>query len=242
MSDPDPTLGEREPDPTLAEREPDPTLAERAPDPTLAERAPASRSHDNTPDGWDARYAADDRMWSGQPNGLLVAEVADMPPGRALDVGCGEGADTLWLALRGWDVTAVDVSRVAIDRGRAAAGESGVHVDWRVGDVVAAGPELGTFDLVTAFYPVLPKESRGIDVFLDAVAPGGVLLFVHHVFGDDHAAEHGFDPADFVQPDDVRAALGDGWTVESAGVRDRTVTEGQGAGHTLDSLVRARRH
>ncbi len=70
---------------------------------------------------WDARYGERDRaMWSGRPNGRLAAEVADLTPGRALDVGCGEGADAIWLARRGWTVTAIDISDVAVGRAREA--------------------------------------------------------------------------------------------------------------------------
>lgn len=79
---------------------------------------------------WDDRYRASDKIWSGQPNGTLVAEIADAAPGRALDVGCGEGADAVWLALRGWPVTALDVSSVALDRAANAAREAGVDIEW----------------------------------------------------------------------------------------------------------------
>src|SRR4051812_6953380 len=76
---------------------------------------------------WDARYSErDGTMWSGRPNGRLVAEVADLTPGRALDVGCGEGADAIWLARRGWMVTAIDVSDVAVTRARDAGELAGV--------------------------------------------------------------------------------------------------------------------
>src|SRR6476659_8644082 len=79
---------------------------------------------------WDARYGErDDAMWSGRPNGRLVVEVADLPPGRALDVGCGEGADAIWLARRGWRVAAIDVSTNALQRARAAGDAVGVDVD-----------------------------------------------------------------------------------------------------------------
>src|SRR5687768_14452181 len=69
---------------------------------------------------WDAKYRGRDRLFSGAPNGVLVAEVADLAPGRALDVGCGEGADALWLARRGWQVTGVDISETALRRAAAA--------------------------------------------------------------------------------------------------------------------------
>src|ERR1700751_5073476 len=84
---------------------------------------------------WDARYRErDGAMWSGRPNGRLVAEVADLIPGRALAVGCGEGADAIWLAQQGWTVTAIDVSDVALRRARDAADLAGTSVEWISGD------------------------------------------------------------------------------------------------------------
>src|SRR5262245_61215546 len=86
---------------------------------------------------WDARYGEHDgAMWSGRPNGRLVAELADANPGPALDVGCGEGADAIWLAQHGWTVTAIDISDVAIGRGQQAAEHAGVMVEWICGDAL----------------------------------------------------------------------------------------------------------
>src|ERR687885_1951411 len=86
---------------------------------------------------WDARYRErDGAMWSGRPNGRLVAEVASLAPGRALDVGCGEGADAIWLAQRGWTVTAVDISDVALGRAREAAELARVVVECICGDAL----------------------------------------------------------------------------------------------------------
>src|SRR5215207_9238592 len=86
---------------------------------------------------WEARYGErDGAMWSGRPNGRLVAEVADLNPGRALDVGCGEGADAIWLARRGWTVTAIDISDVAVCRAREAAELAGATVEWVCGDAL----------------------------------------------------------------------------------------------------------
>lgn len=79
---------------------------------------------------WDGRYTAADQVWSGEPNSALVTEVADLTPGRVLDVGCGEGADAVWLASHGWHVTALDVSRVALEQARRAAVDAGVAVQW----------------------------------------------------------------------------------------------------------------
>src|SRR6185295_18570046 len=79
---------------------------------------------------WDNRYLDRERLWSGQPNGALVVEVAGLTPGRALDVGCGEGADAVWLAKGGWEVTALDVSGVALQRAAGHARDAGVAVRW----------------------------------------------------------------------------------------------------------------
>src|SRR5580698_6461296 len=86
---------------------------------------------------WDARYSeGDGAKWSGRPNGRLVVEAAGLTPGRALDVGCGEGADAIWLALHGWTVTGIDVSEVAVGRARAAAALAGAAVEWMCGDAL----------------------------------------------------------------------------------------------------------
>src|SRR6478735_6817610 len=99
---------------------------------------------------WDERYAGTEQLFSGAANGVLVTEVADMTPGRALDVGCGEGGDALWLAEQGWRVTAPDVSQVALDR--AAALDVDGRVEWRQADLTASAPTPGSFDLVSAQY------------------------------------------------------------------------------------------
>src|SRR5215213_3420754 len=99
---------------------------------------------------WDARYGErDGAMWSGRPNGRLVAEVADLTPGRALDVGCGEGADAIWLAQHGWTVTAIDISDVAIGRAREAAEPAGAGVEWVCGDALRQPFPARSFDLVS---------------------------------------------------------------------------------------------
>jgi SAM-dependent methyltransferase len=193
---------------------------------------------------WDARYAEADQVWSGNPNGALVTEVAGLPPGRALDVGCGEGADAVWLAQRGWDVTALDVSQVALDRAALHARQAGVRVQWVRSGLVEASLAPRAFDLVSAQYPALRRTptAEAERALLAAVSPGGLLLVVHHADIDaDHARERGFDPADYVQPPDVAALLDDDWQLEVDETRPRTVEAGAGAGHSLDQVLRARR-
>ncbi|MEU3305754.1 class I SAM-dependent methyltransferase [Nocardiopsis sp. NPDC006832] len=137
-------------------------------------------------DFWNERYRSKDRIWSGEPNRHLVAEVAGLEPGRALDVGSGEGADALWLAERGWRVTAVDISSVALDRAEAHARERGAEIServtWLKADVTRWSPPGPPFDLVTAqFMHMLPNPRARLFADLAAVvAPGGELLVVAH--------------------------------------------------------------
>ncbi len=111
---------------------------------------------------WEDRYRSKPQVWSGQPNPHLVTDVAGLTPGTALDVGAGEGADAIWLAEHGWEVTAVDLSSVALDRGRQRAEEVGVadRITWRQADLTTWTPPAGAFDLVTAHYLHLPPEAR----------------------------------------------------------------------------------
>src|SRR6476646_1454842 len=101
---------------------------------------------------WDARYAATESLWTFEPNRFLVRETEGLAPGRALDLACGEGRNALWLAARGWQVTAVDFSAVALDRGRERADRDGLTVDWVEGDVLEWVPPERGFDLVAILY------------------------------------------------------------------------------------------
>ncbi len=195
---------------------------------------------------WDTRYSECDRaMWSGRPNGRLVAEIADLAPGRALDVGCGEGADAIWLAQRGWTVTAIDISEVAVSRAREAGGLAGAAVEWVCGDALQTPFAAGSFDVVSMQYPALPKAAgddavRGL---LDTVRPGGLLLAVYHDLDDEHR-EHmksqGVDPAAYVSVGDLARLLGGDFTIELHVVEPR-IDPPPDTPHIADVVLRARR-
>jgi SAM-dependent methyltransferase len=195
---------------------------------------------------WDARYSeGDGAMWSGRPNGRLVAEVADLPPGRALDVGSGEGADAIWLARRGWTVTAVEISDVAVRRAREAGESAGVAVEWVRGNALGTPLATGSFDLVSLQYPALPKAAGegAMRALLDTVRSGGLLLAVYHDLDDEHRAhmkERGVDAADYVDADDLARLLGDDFTVELHAVEPRLDPPADHR-HIADVVLRARR-
>jgi len=195
---------------------------------------------------WDGRYSAQGQLWSGAPNGALVAEAADLPPGQALDLGCGEGGDAVWLAERGWLVTAVDISRVALERAAAAAGDT--KICWTHGDITVSPPPAGAFDLVSALYFPLPIAAPdALRSLLAAVAPGGTLLVIGHDLRDldeEHRRhmEAEFDPADFFRPDEIAERLDDTWTVEVNEVRPRIAATPHPSGHINDIVLRARKH
>lgn len=161
---------------------------------------------------WDARYAGRDRVWSGNPNNVLVREVGGLKPGTALELGCGEGADAVWLARQGWRVTAVDISRVALERAAYHAKAEGIAeglIDWQRHDLGATFPE-GTYDLVSAQFLHSPNDmprERILRAAAAAVAPGGVLLVVGHAGfpaweTDPHPEVH------FPTPQEVLESLG----------------------------------
>lgn len=216
--------------------------------PPALDEKPAADSYVGDPTvraEWDARYREGERLWSGRPNGALVVEVADLPPGRVLDVGCGEGADTVWLASRGWTVTGLEVSGVALDRAAGHARDAGVSVTWVHAGLAEASLPDGSFDLVSAQYPALLRtpDAAAERALLSAVAPGGVLLLVHHAGMDTQPVdEGGFDPNDYVWPAMISALLDEDWQVEVDEQRPRIVPEGgAGAHHVDDVVLRARR-
>jgi SAM-dependent methyltransferase len=208
-----------------------------------AEFDPDDRTH-FTQEFWDERYRSADRLWSGQPNPQLVAQVAGLPPGDALDAGCGEGADAIWLASRGWAVTAVDVSAVALERAAAHAAAEGVRVGWQREDLLTWDPGPDRFDLVTAQFMHLPSpELESLHGRLAAaVRPGGTLLIVAHHPDDLHVnVRRCGHLALFPSADQLAAMLDPGsWEILVAAAIERPATDLDGQPVTVkDTVVRS---
>lgn len=191
---------------------------------------------------WEARYRSSSRLFSGLPNATLVAETADLPIGRALDIGSGEGADAIWLADRGWDVTALDIAPTALHRAALATRDDSRPIIWVQGDITLDPPPEGPFDLVTMHYiPLLNNTADHVlPGLVRTVGPGGTFLFVTH---DDSGPEAGGDGDQYpsCQPDDVAQQLGPDWTIIVKEERPRRGTAQQGTRHTHDAILRAQR-
>lgn len=197
-------------------------------------------------ESWERRWTQvlrehPEQVAARPPNAHLQAEVADLPPGLALDAGCGHGAEALWLAARGWNVTAVDFSVAALEHGRATARAAGPDVagriDWVQGDLERWVPPADQFDLVSCLYVhVAGSVDAMVRRLASAVAPGGTLLLVGHLPIDPATGEP--TPAAGqvqVSVEDALAALDtDRWQVVVAENRPRPV-----AGSGADAVVRA---
>ena len=194
-------------------------------------------------DEWDDRYATTELIWGAEPNQFLVREVADLTPGKALDLATGEGRNAIWLAKRGWAVTGVDFSAVALGKAREIAADVGVAAEWVDADVIDYEPEPAAFDLVTILYLHLerPERRRVWAAASRAVAPGGTLLIVGHDL-DNLTRGYGGpqDPARlWVAAEAVEELVG--LEVEQAGQVVRVVETDTGTVEAIDTLIRARR-
>jgi SAM-dependent methyltransferase len=201
-------------------------------------------------EAWDERYQSRPSLWSGKPNPNLVSETQGLTAGTALDAGAGEGADAIWLAERGWRVTALDVSTVALQRAAGHAAERGPEiadrVEWRHADLRSWDPGADGFDLVAAHYLQLPAALRA-DVFgrlAAAVAPGGTLLVVgHHPSDLQTTVPRPPMPELFYTGDDIAALLDvDDWKIVTNDAPGRVVTDPDGNPVTIhDTVFRATR-
>jgi SAM-dependent methyltransferase len=200
---------------------------------------------------WEQRYQSNPSVWSGNPNTHLISEAADLTPGTALDVGAGEGADALWLAERGWQVTATDISTVALERGASHAREAGTEVaariDWLHADLTTWVPQPMTYDLVSAQFMHLPKAQRETMVarLATSVAAGGTLLIVGHHPSDlqttiprppmPELLFTAAEIADTLNPEE--------WDILVSDARPRNATDPDGRLVTIhDAVLRAQRH
>ena len=184
---------------------------------------------------WNERYAAQPLLWNVDPNPFLSGEIGDRRPGRALDLGAGEGRTTLWLAERGWQVTAVDFSDVALDRGRQRVEAAGVagSVVWVCSDLVDFDPTGAAYDLVLLMFVHLPATERRRLLRLAAATlePGGVLLVAGYDTSNAANGQGGpRDPALLFTPEDLAADL-DGLRIERA---ERLQVD-----QAVDAIVRA---
>ena len=202
---------------------------------------------------WDARYSSAHALWSGRPNWHLVAEVggpSGLAPGTALDAGAGEGADAIWLAERGWQVTAVDVSGVALSRaaGHAAkaGGEVASRISWLCEDLIEWVPPERAYDLVTSQYLHLPRAIRRAFFarLAAAVRDGGTLLVVgHHPSDLDTTLQRANHPELLFTGEELASDIGaDGWEIVTNAVAGRETTDPDGRPVTAhDTVFRARR-
>jgi SAM-dependent methyltransferase len=190
---------------------------------------------------WDRRYAAVENLWAMRPNRFLVAEVAEIPPGRALDLACGEGQNAIWLASLGWDVTGVDYSEVAIAKANGRAERDGVAVEFTSADLVEYEPRRAAYDLALVLYLHIPSVERGA-VHAKASAallPGGTFLLLGHDRANLTDGVGGpSDPDLLYTADEIAAELPD-LEIEKATTVLRDV-EGEDR-DAIDTIVRARR-
>jgi SAM-dependent methyltransferase len=202
---------------------------------------------------WDARYGSRSQLWSGAPNPRLLEYASRLRPGRALDVGCGEGADAIWLAGLGWQVTALDISTVALGRGAERAAEVGAEVarriDWIPTDLLSwSGPEPASYELASVQFMQFPKLEREV-LFRHvaaSVAPGGTLLIVAHDLSDMDVSDlrtHAPDPDLFYSAAEVARLLDPvRWEIQVADALPRTANQASGQDvHVHDAVLCARR-
>jgi 2-polyprenyl-3-methyl-5-hydroxy-6-metoxy-1,4-benzoquinol methylase len=198
------------------------------------------------PPSWDRRYFGVEQIWSGNPNAQLVAEVSGLTPGTALDVGCGEGGDVIWLARQGWRVTGADFSANGLARAARHAEQAGVadQTDWWQVDARTFAAGERSYDLVTTHF-LHPPDGGMVEVtrrLAEAVAPGGHLLVVGHAPSEAFTHLTASHRNAMFQPDDLLPGLPDSFEVLVAEQRPRTVTRGGKTLDILDSTLLARRH
>jgi SAM-dependent methyltransferase len=195
------------------------------------------------PEAWNERYRSAELVWGAEPNRFVAAVLGERAPaGRALDLACGEGRNAIWLARRGWAVTAVDWSEVALERGRKLAAEAGVAVEWIRADVTGWDAAPGAFALALVSYLQLPRPARRrvLARAAAALAPGGELFGIGHALRNLAEGVGGpQDPAVLWDPAELAA------DVEAAGLRvercEEVLRPVEGGPPAIDVLLEARR-
>jgi SAM-dependent methyltransferase len=204
--------------------------------------------HIFTQEFWDERYGSAEAIWSGNANPQLVATASALVPGTALDVGSGEGADAIWLATQGWQVTGVDISAVALDRAAGHAAQAGdqiaARITWERVDVLSWDPAPRRYDLVSAQFMQLPQPALAAlhRRLAAAVRPGGTLLIVgHHPSDLETSAHRPHRPDLMFTADQVAATLDpDDWETISATAPERQILDPDGQPITIrDAVLRA---
>lgn len=191
-------------------------------------------------ESWNERYRASELVWSAGPNQFVEAELADLTPGRALDLAAGEGRNAIWLARHGWQVTAVDYAQVGLDKGRRTAGD--VRLEWVCADATTWVGD-ASYDLCVMAYLQLPADDRlaAVRAGFASLRPGGTLLLVAHDSTNLTAGVGGpQDPDVLMTAEDVLADLADrDFDVVEARRVGRDVAQPDGSTRTaLDALVR----
>ncbi|WP_296605288.1 cyclopropane-fatty-acyl-phospholipid synthase family protein [Nocardioides sp.] len=207
-------------------------------------------THEITPEmfeqpSWDERYGGPGRVWSGRPNAVLAAEAAGLTPGRAVDLGCGEGGDAIWLAEQGWQVTGIDFSEAGLARAAAHATERGVadRIEWRQADLRGWAPDGEQWDLVTSHFLHLLDDGMlaATRQMARAVAPGGTLLVVGHHPDDAHTGLRWSMPGVLFTAEELRPALDPELFDVQVEARPRQETRDGVAHDVQDAVLRARR-
>lgn len=192
---------------------------------------------------WEQRYSDSGQIWSGKVNASMASVAEGLTPGRALDLGCGEGGDVIWLASRGWQATGLDIAPSAIRRGQQAAKDAGLEgARFEVADLSGGGAD-DEWDLVTASFFHSPVSLERTEILRQAaqrVAPGGHLLITSHAAAPPWADEHAKHHHHFLTADEEVQELdlpADEWETELAEVRTREAIGPDGSQATLDDVV-----
>ncbi|WP_345941383.1 class I SAM-dependent methyltransferase [Nesterenkonia sp. E16_10] len=200
-------------------------------------------SDDSPKNFWESRYADSERIWSGRVNPTMSSLVADLPAGRALDLGCGEGADVLWLAARGWQAMGIDISATAVAHGKAQAESHDLgdgSAVFLAADLPEGMPE-GPFDLISASFlqsPVALDRQRILQTAADRVAVGGRLMLVSHATSPPWSTHrHGPDEMPTLEGDLSALVPRDAWEVQVGELRERSARGPNGEDATLEDLV-----